>query len=287
MALQTGLTSAQIVNLACATAHVPGWTTQAGQLLNSILADLCQTYDFAVARGTFSSVFNTGIVQSGEFPNIVAGGGPYVLPSDFLRFVKDENIWFNQGVPYPMIAVDLSEFDWQVQQAGNQAYPYLFASDMSQDPPVFVVWPGASGAYLFMIRYQRQMADIGSGIAPTNGNSWNPGTTAPESASVVPWFKNQRYLLKQLSGMLMELADDPRAQTYLGDGDGQNPGAQSILRKYLALHDDNSDRAKRVTLDRRRFSRAFWSLPDTKKIGFAYIIAYITSAALLLHSVVA
>lgn len=268
MALQPGLTSAQLVTLACQTAHVPGWTAQAGQLLNSILEDLCQTYDFAICQGTYSFVFNVGIVNSGEFPNIQAGGGPYVLPADFLRFKRDESIWFNQGVPYPMIPIDLAEFDWQVQQTGNQAYPYLFATDMSQDPPLLVVWPGASGAYPVMIRYQRQMADIGSGVAPVNGNTWNPGVTPPETAAVVPWFHNQRYLLKQLSGMLMELADDPRAQTYLGDGDPNNPGAQAILRAYLKLKDDSSDRAKRVTLDRRRFSRSWNSLKDTKRVGF-------------------
>lgn len=268
MALQTGLTSAQIVQIACQVGRGPGFTMQAGQLLNSILADLCQTYDFAIARGTVSFTFTTGLTPSGEFPNLVAGAGVYTLPTDYLRAVRDEVMWFNQGVPYPLIPVDLAEFDWQVQQAGNQAYPYLWATDMSQSPPLAVVWPGASGAYPVMVRYQRQMADIGSGIAPVNGNTWNPGTNPPESATVVPWFHNQRYLLKQLSGMVMELTNDPRAQTFLGDGDPSNPGAQSILRHYLLLKDDSSNRAQRVTLDRRRFSRGFYNLPDTKRVGF-------------------
>ena len=265
MALFTGLSSAQICSLALQTAHTPGWTAQAGQLLNSILADLCQTYDFAICRGTVSFTFATGLNASAEFPNIVAGSGVYTLPTDYLRACKDEVMWFNQGVPYPMISCDLAEFDWMVQQSGNQAYPYLYTTDMSQSPPLAVVWPGASGAYPVMVRYQRQMADIGSGVAPVNGNTWNPGTTAPESAPVVPWFPNQQYLLTRLSGELMRIADDPRFSAFLGDGAS---GAEGILRKYLLLKDDYSNRAKRVTLDRRRFSRPFSQLPDTKRVGF-------------------
>lgn len=260
------LSSSQIVNLCCQTAHTPGWISQAGQLLNAILSDLCQTYDFDLIKGTFNFDFTVGVVTNTNFPNIQAGSGPYALPADYLRAVKDECIWFNRGVPYPLICVDLAEFDWQVQQAGNQAYPYLFATDLSQKPPVGVVWPGSSGAYPVMIRYYRQMPDIGSGALPVNG--WDPGILPPEASPVVPWFPNQRYLLKQLSGMLMELADDTRAQTFLGDGDPNNPGAQAILRNYLKMKDDNSDRAKRVTLDRRRFSRSFGNLPDTKRVGF-------------------
>lgn len=260
------LSASQIVNLACATAHVPAFTSQGGQLLNSILSDLCQTYDFDLVKGTFNFDFSVGLVTNSNFPNIQSGSGPYALPYDYLRAVKDECIWFNQGVPYPLICVDLSEFDWQVQQAGNQAYPYLFATDLSQIPPVGVVWPGSSGVYPVMIRYYRQMPDIGSGAAVVN--NWDPGILPPETSPVVPWFPNQRYLLKQLSGMMCELADDSRAQTFLGDGEPNNPGAQAILRKFLSLKDDNSDRAKRVTLDRRRFSRNFSTLPDTKRVGF-------------------
>ncbi|MDE2469775.1 MAG: hypothetical protein KGL35_13815, partial [Bradyrhizobium sp.] len=238
-----GLTSQQLITIALQTARVPGWTAQAGQLLNSILSDLCQTYDLDVAKGTFSFNFNVGLISSAEFPNMQAGSGPYTLPATYLRAVRDEVMWFNQGVPYPLIPIDLSEFDWQVQQAGNQAYPYLWATDMSQTPPVGIVWPGASGAFPCMVRYYQQMPDIGSG--GTSANGWSAGTAAPEVSSVVPWFPNQRYLLKQLSGMLMELADDTRAQTFLGDGDPNNPGAQAILRHYLMLRDDNSNRAKR------------------------------------------
>lgn len=248
------LTAAQLVTLACQTARCPNFTSQGGQLLNSILSDLCQTYDFDVVKGTFNFNFNPGLVTTpNDFPNMAAGGGPYALPADYLRAVKDEVLWFLQGVPYPMIPVDLSEFDWQVQQAGNQAYPFLWATDISQSPPVAVVWPAPSGAYPVMVRYYRQMPDIAT----------------PETSTTVPWFPNQRYLLKQLSGMLMELTNDSRSQTFLGDGDPNNPGAQAILRNYLKLKDDKSDRAQRVTMDRRRFNRGnYSSLPNTKRVGW-------------------
>ncbi len=261
------LSSQQLIALAVQVAKARNMTSQAGQLLNAILSDLCETYDLDVAKGTFNFVFNPGLVTSAtEFPNVNLGGGPYPLPSTYLRACKDEVMWFLQGVPYPLIPVDLAEFDWQVQQAGNQSYPYLWATDMSQTPPVGVVWPPPSGAFPVMVRYYQQMPDIGSGL--TSANGWAAGSAAPESSAVVPWFPNQRYLMKQLSGMLMEITDDERSQTFLGDGDPNNPGAQSILRHYLQLKDDSGNRAKRVTLDRRRFSTAFSSLPNTKKVGW-------------------
>jgi hypothetical protein len=58
-----------------------------------------------------------------------------------------------------------------VQQAGNQSYPYLFATDMSpldadaagrRDArvPQAYVWPPPSGAYPVTLRYFCQMPDI-------------------------------------------------------------------------------------------------------------------------------
>lgn len=269
------LTSQQIVNLSIqvakagsvtATGLGTGFTVQAGQLLNAILSDLCQTYDLDVAKGTFNFIFNTSALTSPDFPNIAAGCGPYVLPSTYLRAVRDEVMWFLQGTPYPLIPIDLSEYDWQVQQAGNQAFPYLWATDMTRSPPIGVIWPGASGAFPCMVRFYQQMPDIGSGGVSANG--WSAGTDPPESSTVVPWFPNQEFLMKKLAGKLMEVTDDDRAQTFLGDGDPNNPGAQAILRHYLQMKDDSGNRAKRVHLDRRRFGAGYSTLPSTKTIGW-------------------
>lgn len=231
-------------------AKCPNYTSQAGQFLNAILSDLCQTYDFDVAKGTFSFNFNHSLPPGPNYPNVQPGAGPYALPSDFLRMVDNKDaMWFLLGVPYPMIPCDLSEYDNLVQQAGLQSYPYIFATDMSASPPNLVVWPPPSGAFPCMIRYRRQMPDI----------------TTPETSSTVPWFPNQQYLITRLSGLLMQITDDQRYSEYMGDGE---EGSEGMLRRYLKMKDDNNDRAKTVQLDRRTFGRMFSTLRSTKTIGW-------------------
>lgn len=249
------LSSSQIISLACMDAKAPGYTDQAADLLNMILSDLCETYDLDVARGTYTFNFQPGLITTSTYPNITPGGGPYPLPADFLRMTTDKSaIWFLQGVPYPMIACDLEEYDNFVQQAGLQSYPYIAATDMSTAPPNgpaanLVVWPPASGAYPVQIRYFRQMPDISNAA----------------TASTVPWFPNQAYLRTRLAGELMRITDDNRYKEFLGDGP---EGAQGILRRYLRLKDDSTDRAQMVTLDRRLFGNHFNALPNTKVVGW-------------------
>jgi len=244
------LSAAQICTRACQIAKAPGYLSQAGDSLNLILQELCQTYDFDLAKGTQVFNFNPGLITSAVYPNIALGGGPYALNADFLRMVDEKDaMWFLQGVPYPMKPCDLSEYDNLVQQAGNQAYPYIFATDMSQSPPNLVVWPPPSGAYQAMIRYRRQMPDIANASA----------------SSTVPWFPNQNYLLTRLAGELMKDTDDARCDTFLGDGPG---GAQGILKRYLMMKDDSTDRSTDVKLDRRRFGKSTVALPNTKLVGW-------------------
>jgi hypothetical protein len=242
------LTNQQIVTLALQISKSPGYTSQAGQILNAILEDLAQTYDFDVAKGFYTFNFNPSLITNIN-PNVVAGSGPYNMPSDYLRADIDDVFWTNQGVPYPMIPVDIAEFDWTVQQVGNNAYPYLFAVDMSLSPPGMYVWPAPSGAYLVTVRYRRQMPDI----------------STPEGSSAVPWFPNSTYLYTRLAGELCKLTGDDRWVALLGDGP---QGAEGILRKYLELKDDSSNRAQTVKKDRRRFGSNFNSLPNTKTVGW-------------------
>jgi hypothetical protein len=252
----SGLTAAQICQQARAMAKCPSFNSQSGQLLNMILADLCQTYDFQLARKTTTFNFNTALVDpTGRFAQ---GAGPYALPTDFLRCQDDMAVfWVLQGVPYPMIPLDLSEMDMTVQTAGLAAYPYWFATDLSGSDetaagasgPIAYVYPPPSGNYPVTVRYFAQMADI----------------TAPETSATVPWFPNQAYLLTRLAGELMRLTDDERYATFLGEGP---EGAQGILDRYLKLKDDRSNRAQRVKLDRRRFGNSFSTLPNTKTVGW-------------------
>jgi hypothetical protein len=232
------LTSQQIVTLATQAAKATGFTSQAGQLLNMILSDLCQTYDLAVALGTNDVTFTTGL-----------GSGPYPLPSDYLRMANNEVFYYVDQVPYVMVNIDLSEFDALVQQPGISTYPENFATDPSQSPPAIYVWPPPAGSYVTTIRYYRQMPDI----------------TTPETSSTVPWFPNQDYLLTRLTGELMKITDDERAPMFLGEGPS---GAQGILKRYLELQADDEGRAATVKLDRRRFGSSFNRLPNTKTLGW-------------------
>lgn len=241
------LTAAQIVSLACQDAAAPGYTSQAGQLLNVVLQNLCEDWDFDAAKGTTVFNFNPGTLTNPNlYPNVQPGGGPYPLPADFLRMVDDKDAtWYLQGTPYPMIPCDLSEYDNLVQQAGQQSYPYIFATDVSQQPANLLVWPPASGSYQCLIRYYRLMPDI----------------TAPENSTTVPWFRNTNYLRVQLAAELMGITDDTRRNEWL-------ERAEKILLSYMKRKDDNGDRAITVKLDRRTFHRNFSSLPNTKITGW-------------------
>lgn len=328
-----------IIALACEAAHSPGKTQQAAELLSTILADLAETYDFADARGLYTFNFNPGLTSN-------FGSGPYPLPLDYLRTSgssgstgSNKSVWWMlQGVPYPMVPIDLSEFDMQVMQAGIQSYPYLFATDMSRQgfgfdvglagsilvntvqggltisglpnppaaagvaagmsaggagiapgsiitgvsstsvtlslpmtatlsqvflnygvAPVGYAWPPPSGAFPVFVRYQRRMPQISFA-----GSTFGFGGTIV-AAPPVPWFRNIEYLITRLTGELCKLNDDERWMQMLGDGPH---GAQGILKRYLKLKDDDTNRAKTVQLDRRTFGQKFNLLPNTKAIGW-------------------
>lgn len=219
-------------------------TSQAGQFLNIILADLAQTYDFDVIRQTYTFNFDTSIAA------ITANlAQPFPLPANYLRARPMEMFYIISGVKYTMINVSLDELDRMVQTAGLNSYPVYYATDMSPtsdgDPPVMFVWPPPAGNYPVTVRYQPQPDDIAT----------------PESSSSIPWFPNSEYLLKKLSALLMDLANDDRQPVF-------NKQAEDILRDYLEMKDDKLGRAQTVSLDRRQFSNRFSSLPSTKLVGW-------------------
>jgi len=251
------LTAQQIVTLACQIAKTPGMTSQAGQLLNSILSELCQNYDFELTLKTHTFQFYTG-PSSGQY---IAGCGPNDLPADFLRVKNNEAIFYIQGVRYVMISLDQAQFDALVQTAGFNSYPVNFWVDVSPiaagDPAQLFVWPPASGAFTTTVRYYSQMADIAT----------------PETSSTVPWFPNTNYLMTRLAGELMKITNDDRVGAFLGDSDQAAPlGAGTILRRYLKLKDDPEGRVNTVKKDRRLFGPAFNKLPNTKIIGWTFAI---------------
>jgi hypothetical protein len=237
----------QIVNLACQIAKGPGFTVQAGQFLNTVLQGLAQDYDFEVIRKTYNFTFNTTSTGNGY----VAGCGPNLMPTDFLRAHKKGAFYTISGVPYTMIGYEQNEFDQFVQQAGNQAYPYAFYVDVSKSPMELYVWVPSSGAYPATVRYNPQLPDIAS----------------PESSTSIPWFPNTDYLIDAVAARVMKITDDSRVQP----GGSHSPDAlMGQLDSYLKMKDDpETAGTKRVTLDRRFFGGSQWArLPSTKTIGW-------------------
>jgi hypothetical protein len=121
----------------------------------------------------------------------------------------------------------------------------MYATDLSQSPPVMWVYSPPSGAYPVTVRYRRQMPEV----------------LTPETNATVPWFPNQMYLSTRLAAMAMTLSNDPRLQEF-------DARAEVMLGKYLKLKDDQESRAKTVKLDRRRFSSNFRNLPNSKTVGW-------------------
>lgn len=216
------LTSAQIVQQILQICKVPGYTSQAGQLLNVVLGDLAQSNDFDILRKL------TVITTSGA-------SASYSLASDHLR--TREVFYSISGEPFFLTQIPLEDYDKLFEGAGVSSYPTMYATDLGQVPPgqpgyspVMYFWPPPSMALSVNVRYQAMPADI----------------TTPESSATVPWFPNQRYLIKQVAADLMMLTDDERQQTYAHE-------AEDILRKYLMMDDDKEGYVRQVKLDGRSF----------------------------------
>jgi hypothetical protein len=243
------LTAAQIIDLSVQMAKCPGYTSQALALLNAILQELAQDYDFHVIRKTYNFSFDSGASGMGYAP----GSGPNPMPADFLRLHRDGSFYKIDQVSYPLIGLAQEQFDKLVQQPGLHSYPYLGYVDVASTPAALYVWPPASGAYPATIRYNPQMPDI-------------------TDTSTVPWFPNTSYLYTRLAGELMKITNDDRFQAFLGDTDPEKDQAGSacaLLRSYLKMKDDPITAVKTVTLDRRFFkSGNLGSLKNTKTVGW-------------------
>jgi len=238
------LTAAQIINLSCQIANVPGFTAQALQLLNAVLQELDQDYDFQVIRKSFNFNFSTTASGLGYAP----GSGPNPMPADFLRLHRTGAFYQIFQVPYKLIGVTQEEFDTFVQQPGLASYPYLCYVDVASTPMGLYVWPPASGNYPATVRYNPIMPDI-------------------TDTTQVPWFPNSAYLYTRVAGELFKLADDDRWPVFLSDQPGSG-GSGDMLRKYLSMKDDPATAPKTVSLDRRIFKSPIATLRNTKTIGW-------------------
>lgn len=248
------LTASQIVAQACIDAKAPGMTSIGAIKLNAILQELCQNYDLADARTLGSYQFNVSQVGSTN-----VGTGPYILPSDYLRTQNGKQFYSVNFQPYEMSPIELWEYQLLTQQPGFLDFPRNFTVDMSTAPPNGTgaqefVWPPPSIGATVQFYYFRQMPDI----------------VSPATSNVIPWFRNQKYLLTRLTGEMFQTTDDERASAFLTDKEEINPqGAGVLLRRFLNMKDDPEGRAKTVALDRRRFGVSRWDrLPSTKTIGW-------------------
>lgn len=253
------LTAAQICKIARQTAKVRGFETQSGQFLNLTLQELAQNYDFDTgARDTFNTVLSGATAPVGNL-NAQLASGPFALPLNYLRCKEGDVYYFPIGLgnqPFPLIPVDINEFDGFFQTAGFMNYPVYFVTDLSVKdlnanppvPPNFYVWPPANGAFPLFLRYFSQPDDIGDDTVP------------PELSTDIPWFPNQQYLIDQVAALLKQLVGAAEAKSDLASN-------REVLNRYLKMKDDKSDRAQSVKLDRRRFGRQYSTLPRSKYFG--------------------
>ncbi len=172
------LTAASVIQKAAFIAKCPDYASTFGvDLLNSLLGDVCYKVDLALARSLFSFNFNPGLQSN-------FGSGPYNLPLDYLRASGSSGegqktfFWTLQGVPHPMVPCDLSEFDMQVQQAGIQSYPWLWATDLGAPLTdritlVTSAVTTAGNALIFTAETNARL-QVGQGVA---GDGITPGTT--------------------------------------------------------------------------------------------------------------
>ncbi|MCI0564282.1 MAG: hypothetical protein MN733_37895 [Nitrososphaera sp.] len=234
------MTASQIVTHATQIARVPGMTLQAGRILNQILTELLQEYDLAIALHTQTINVNASGANNGT--------GPYSLPDDYMRMASRGATYTINNIPYVLVQISLVQFDALINQTGLSSYPYNFTTDVSTTPPVFFVYPPPQLSIDIQMRYYGTLPEIAS----------------PETSAVVPWFTNQNYLVNRLTGELMRIAGDQRADAILGDGPS---GCVGILRRWLNLQGDREDAANVMQLDRRYFGPGRYGFPPSRITG--------------------
>ena len=208
------LTSAQIITRACTIAKVPGYTVQAGQYLNMILASLNQIYDFDYIKKT----------QLISLTN-VAG---YALNADHLR---TKEVFYNvNGSIFYLYQIPIETYHALFIGPGVSNYPNRYAVDVSTTPYTLLFYPPPSITQTVTVNYFPAIADI----------------VSPETSATVPWFLNQEYLILKVASALMLETDDSRAAQF-------DAKAEMLLSKVLTMDDDKEGFSQSITLDRGRF----------------------------------
>lgn len=227
-------TAQQLVQRACFIAKAPGYLTQGGMYLNMILQDLCQTYDFDFIRQTLT--LSVSPLPANGDTSLPTG---YALNADHLR--TREVFYYVNGEPFYLTQLPIEEFDQLYNGPGVTNYPQNYSIRTETSPYTIYFYQPPQVPLTVFVRYQPQKDDI----------------TNPETSSVIPWFTNQRYLLKKLSADLMGETDDKRQAGWFKE-------AEDMLRLFLEMKDDKENYAQTIKLDRRVF-RGGGNLKATKQ----------------------
>lgn len=233
------LTYAQIISLACTAAKCPGYTSQAGQICNAVLAQLAQQHDFDIQKVTSFSITTNGTTNN--------GAGPYNLPTDYLRHAEEEVNFPVNNVPFILQQIPIAQWRSLYLNGNGGAIPVNFATDFSTVQslgyPQAYIYPAPNTAYVIQWPYFKQHAFIAT----------------PETSGAVPWFPDAVYLYTKVAYELMKLTDDDRARAFKED-------AVDILRKYIELKDDTEGYAFKIQMG-GCFRGNYNSLPDTKALN--------------------
>lgn len=218
------LTSTQLIRQVSQICKAPGMIQQIGVFLNTVLEDIALTYDLEVTKLT--TTITTGISAIS-----------YALPNNYLRLI--ELFYYISGEPFFLSQMPQYQYDQLFQGPGISDFPRWWASDLGETntppgqpgyAPKLYMWPPPSVVLACTLRYRALPLPI----------------TNPESSSVVPWFPDQRFLMKRLCADTMMITGDKRMTTFGTDAD-------KILQTYAQNMDDKSGYAQQVKLDPRAF----------------------------------
>lgn len=222
------LTSQQLVTLSTQICKVPGMIVQAGQMLNMVLQDLAQVYDFDIERVTTTL-------------SVSSQAAAYALPANHLR--TREVFYSINGTIFYLNQIQLELYDQLFQGPGISNYPENFAIQVETIPHTILFYPPPAQVLQVTVRYQPTPADI----------------AAPEASSVVPWFPNQALLLKRLNALVCTLADDDRLDSF-------EKSSNAALDKFMVNMDDKEGYAQTVKLDRTQFNPRNTSRPTKQTV---------------------
>lgn len=234
----------QICQLAAQIAKGPGFLSQAGIFLNTILEELYLLRDLQINRVTQSISVTAGTY------------GPFNLESDYLRtydlfypMPSNTSVPGNTGLTMFLNSVTMEQWDAEFKDPSDADYPYEFATDLSPQATgsvgLLYIFPQTSGAITLTHRYMIKRADI----------------TSPESSTSTPWFPNNSYLLKELASRLMEITGDDRRKEF-------HDAAEEMLKPYLIMQGDEQKTVHNIKLDPRHF-RTSRALKETKSYPYS------------------